>query len=375
MAVTILPCRSRKELRLFERTPEEIHRQDPYYVPPFPGSISKIFKANSPFHAHGHGELLPFVALRDGKPVGCIAAIVHKSHNQYYGDKTGFFGFFDFINDREVASALFETATLEIRKRGLETLRGPYNPTVNDYFGVLAEGFNTSPFVMMAYNPPYYLEMYQSLGLKKVREFYAYYINSAQQAPERIKKIVDRVSRTTGITVRNIEMKRLREELRSIQKLYNVTLDRNWGFVPVTYEDLESTADELKATADPSVVFIAEKDGLPVGFSLTLPNLNEFLWKVKSSNTLMRVLKFLWLLKTGHPREARLAVLGVAPEYRNKGIAALFYYETLVRSKNKYIGGEMSWIEESNEEIAKAITVMGGEKYKTYWIYETGLGG
>ena len=127
-----------------------------------------------------------------------------------------------------------------------------------------------------------------------------------------------------------------------IQRLYNQTLDRNWGFVPVTYEDLEFAADDLRAIVDPSFVLIAEKDGEPIGFSMVVPNINEFLWKARTARGFLRVLKFAWLLKTRHPREARLSVLGVAPEFRNKGIAALFYYESLLRGKRKFIGGELS---------------------------------
>jgi len=342
-------------------------------VPPFPGSISKIFSPKSAFARHG--ELFPFLAYKNSEPVGRIAAVVNHSHNKYYNDKVGFFGFFDCIDDAEVAHLLMAKAREVLVQKGLTSIRGPYSPSSNEECGLLVEGFESAPFVMMPYNPPYYLPLYEKMGLRPIRDLYAFYLSAETEAPERIRKIVDRVRRSTGISIRSINMQKLEDELAIIHKLYNVTLDRNWGFVPIELEDLISTADELKQIADPNMVLIAEKNGEPVGFSLTLPNMNELMWKTRNSGTLMRVLKFLWYLKTSHPKEARLIVLGVAPEFRNTGIAALFYYETLARGKSKYVGGELSWVEANNTEITKGITVMGGKKYKSYRIFESPLTG
>lgn len=298
---------------------------------------------------------------------------MNRNHNAFYKDKLGFFGYFDFANDAEVASALLERVRVELRTRGMEALRGPYNPSPNDECGMLVDGFESSPMVMMPYNPPYYADIYEKIGLRPARDLYAFYISAATMPPERIEKIVKRVTRTTGISVRPINMKKLSEELKVLQKLYNVTLDRNWGYVPISLEELEFAAEDLKAIADPSFVMIAEKDGVPVGFSLAIPNINELMWKAKSAKGILRVLKFIWLLKMTTPKEARVTIMGVTPEYRNKGIAAVFYYETLMRGKNKFIGGEMSWVEESNKEVINAIEIMGGKRYKTYRIYEAGV--
>ena len=168
-------------------------------------------------------------------------------------------------------------------------------------------------------------------------------------------------------------LKNLEQELATVHRLYNQTLDRNWGFVPITLEDLEFAAADLKSILRPEMAMIAEKDGEPVGFSLAFPNINEFMWRARSSKGLMRILKFLWLLKTSNPKEARLAILGVHPDYRNKGIAPVFYYESLTRASHVYDGGEMSWVEESNEEMSKAIRLLGAKRYKTYRIYEKPL--
>jgi ribosomal protein S18 acetylase RimI-like enzyme len=305
--------------------------------------------------------------------VGRIAAITNRLHNERYKDKTGFFGYFDSIDDEEVARALFDAAKGELKKRGFEIMRGPFNPSPNDEMGLLVEGFEAPPFIMMPYNPPYYVGLYERLGLKAIRNLLAFYISADVKEPERIKKIVERVRRSTGLTIRSINMKDLKNELLIFRDLYNVTLDRNWGFIPITTEDLELLASDLKSIADPRMVLIAEKNGVPVGFSLTIPNINEVLVRTRGVSTPMRVAKFLWYLKTKAPKTARLLVLGVKPEFRNTGIAALFYHETLMRGKQSYVGGELSWVEDNNHEIIKGITVMGGKAYKTYRVYESSL--
>jgi len=305
--------------------------------------------------------------------VGRIAAIVNHSHNSYYKDKTGFFGFFDCIDDPEVAVALFSAASARLREKGFAILRGPYNPTVNDEVGLMVEGFNSAPFVMMPYNPAYYLGLYEKLGLVPTRDLVAFYMPAEKEAPQRITRVVERIRKSSGITLRNINMARLNDELKVIHMLYNLTLTKNWGFVPITYEDLQSVAGELKAFVDPTMVMIAEKNGEPIGFSLMFPNINEIMWKVKKSPRWLRVIKFIWYLKTSHPREARLAVLGVHPEYRNAGLGALFYYETLIRGQKKYIGGELSWVDSENVDIIKGITLMGAKPYKRYRLFEKQL--
>lgn len=355
-------------MQLFERMPERLHRNDPFFVPPYPGSITKMFKADSPYQRHG--SLTPFIAYKEGQPVGRICAVVNQAHNDYYKDNFGFFGFFDFTNDVEVAKALLDAAEKCLKEQGRTQMRGPYNPTVNDEVGLLVEGFDSIPKVMMPYNPPYYIDVYEKLGLQPARTLFAFRIEREDEAPARILKICERVKRTTGLTLRRINMKKLDDEILIIHKLYNQTLDRNWGFVPITLEDLRYAANDLKAILDPSLVLIAEKDGVPAGFSMCIPNINEFMFAARKWPNALRPLKFLWKLFTSRPTEARLAVLGVAPEFRGKGVAALFYAETMLTGGKRYKSGELSWVEENNEEIVKGITVMGGEKYKTYRLFE-----
>ncbi len=305
--------------------------------------------------------------------VGRIAAIVNTAHNEHYGDKVGFFGFFDFIDDCAVAQALLTQARETLLECGMDGVRGPFNPTINDECGLLTDGFDSNPMVLMPYNPPYYVDCYRQIGLQKARELYAFDISADTTAPERIRKIAERVKRSTGIQIRNIDMRRLPEELKTIQLLYNRTLCRNWGFVPISMDELNAAAEDLKQIVDPQLVLIGERQGVPMGFSMTIPDINELMLRASRSRGIFRVLKFIWLLKTVQPKRARLTALGVDPEYRNSGLASLFYWETLQRSQGKFVGGELSWVEESNKEIIRAIEVMGGTRSKTYQVFENSL--
>lgn len=343
-------------------------------MPPFPGEVVKVFNPKKSSFLQHHGELIPLIAKRDGKAVGRIAVVVNKSHNKFYNDKIGFFGFFDFINDFEVAKALYDAAREELIKRGFTAIRGPYNPSINDECGLLIEGFDSIPYIMMPHNPEYYVGIYEKLGLDRKCRMHAFFLDSKPDLSERLQKIALRAKTRIGIEIRNINMDDISGDLAHIVEIYNATLKRNWGFVPVTLEDLEFSAQDLKKVVKPYMVMIAEKNGRPVGFSMAIPNLNEFLHKAKSKSTLLFVLKFLWLFKTRHPKYARLAALGVHPDFQNKGLGVLFYYESLMRGRQaKYLGGELSWCQDTNSEIIHGITAMGAKIYKNYGIYEAPL--
>ncbi len=369
--IQIASVQTRKDWRLFENVPEILHSENPYFLPPFPGSVSRLHKKGHPFHRHG--EIFPFVALRDGKAVGRIAAIINETHNTFHNDRTGFFGFFDFIDDVGVASGLFEAAERVIAARGRESMRGPYNPTQNDQCGLLVEGFDAFPFIEMPYNPPYYIDIYAALQLNQVRDLYAFRVSRDTVPSERIGRVADRLQRKTAIKVRSVDRRNVRREIQVVRQLFNSTLDREWGFMPIKFEDLEFAVRELKAILDPALMLIAEVEGKPIGVSVTIPNVNEFMATAKSSRGLLRLLKLAWYVQTRRPRQLRLAILAVDKEYRAKGVAPALYLETLSRGTQRYRGGEVSWVQDINTEIIKAIKLMGGEMSKTYRILEKGV--
>lgn len=339
-------------------------------MPPYPGSIRKLFEPKtSPLLKRG-GKMEPFIAYRDGQPVGRIAAILNPGHNDYYQNREGFFGYFDFIEDIEVARALRDRAVARLREWQRDIAIGPMNPTSNDEFGVLTDGFEAAPMVMMPYNPSYYPAIYEALGAAKAREVLAFYIPSATPVADKIQRVVRRVRERTGVTFRTINLKRLDEELKIIEMLYNATLFHNWGFVPITLPELQAAAADLKAIMNPEMVLIAEKGGEPIGFSMVIPNINEHMAAARKYKGIFRILKFVWLLKTKHPREGRLAILGVKPEYEAVGIPAVFYEEAIMRGRKFIIGGELSWIDEGNVKMIRSLEMMGAKRTKAYRVYQ-----
>ncbi len=369
--IQIVPVQTKRDWKLFERVPELLHRERQYFLPPFPGSVSRLRKKTHPFH--DHGAIFPFLALRDGQPIGRIAGIINETHNEFHRDLTGFFGFFDFIDDIDVAAQLFHAAEQVVAARGLRSLRGPYNPTQNDECGVLVEGFDAYPFLMLPYNPQYYVDIYDRLDLKRVRDLYAFDIRATDRQSKRIVRAAERLRRKTSIKVRSVRRADIRRELEIVRELFNRTLDGEWGFMPISSADLEFAVRDLKAILDPRTVLVAEADGKPIGIAVSIPNVNEFMIKAKSSRGLMRTLKLIWYLKTRRPRQLRLAILGVDSAYRSKGVAPVFYLESFELFRMYPGAGEISWVQDINVEIIRAIELMGGRRSKTYTIYEKTL--
>jgi ribosomal protein S18 acetylase RimI-like enzyme len=371
--ITILPCRSRSELRRFENCAEDVLGSLPQFVPPIPGSIVDTFLPRSPFLATG-GELAPFLALRGGHPVGRIAAIRNPLHNDYHCDLTGFFGFFDFA-DEEVADALFAAASGWLRERGLTSARGPYSPSINDTCGLLSEGFEDPPCVFMPWNPPRYVAAYERLGLSEVRRLCAFEMDMTAPASPVMVRLSDHAREKSGLDTRPFDLREPERELRILQRLYNATLDRNWGYVPVTWEELEHSAAGLRTIAAANMLFFVMHEGREVGYSISLPDINEFLRRSLSwPRGFLRLLPMLWMIKTGRPRRARHLILGIEPEFRRRrGIAPFLYRETFRQVGVDYPVSEVSWIEANNEQIVRSIEILGGRRSKDFTIWEKPL--
>jgi hypothetical protein len=371
--ITILPCRSPSELRRFEHCGEDILGRFPQFVPPVPGSVATLLRDGSPFR-RAAGELAAFLALRDGRPVGRIAAIRNRLHNEYHGDRTGFFGFFDFDDD-DTAGALFAAAGDWLRERGLTAARGPYSPSINDTCGLLTEGFDDPPCVFMPWNPPRYVDTYRGLGLSEVRRLCAFEMDMTVPADPSMVRLSERASERSGLTLRPFNLREPEKELRILQRLYNVTLDRNWGYVPVTWEELEHSAAGLRAIADERMLFFVLHEGREVGYSISLPDINEFLRRSLAwPRGILRLIPMLWFLKTSQPRRARHLILGIEPEFRRRsGIAPFLYRETFRHVAMGYRLAEISWVEANNEQIVRGIEILGGRRSKDYTIWEKPL--
>jgi hypothetical protein len=355
---------------MFERTPELLHGTDPAFTPSFPGSVCKFLKPDSLFHRQD-GEIVAFIARRDGRPVGRVAAILNRPHNQHTGDKTGFFGFFACENDPCTANLLIKKACDHLRALGCDQVRGPYNPTIHDDCGVMVAGNEKPASISMPWNPAYYGALLEAAGFSVERILFAYHMDLTVDVPQRVQRIAKRIrDRTPDITIRSFRMDDLDNELRLAHRLYNVTLDRNSGFYPITVDDLLASADDLKAFANPEFLTFAEVNGEAIGFMLTLPNFNEILHRTRNIPYWLRIPWIFYLMKTLQIRAVRQAVLGVAPEHRDRGLAALMCYDMVLRTREQQAtSAELSWIETNNKDVIGVIEAMGGVWSKTYHLY------
>lgn len=376
--LTIQECRTPSERWAFVTFPWRVYRGDPYWVPPLISERMAFFDPQrNPFYQHA--EVALFMARRDGEPVGTIAALINHQHNDFHNERVGFFGAFEVLPDREAAHALLATARDWARERGMTALRGPATFSTNEECGLLIEGFNDPPRILMTYNPPYYRDFIEGFGFQKAMDLYAYELTvEAFDWPEKLVRVVEKLKSRAKFRVRPGDIRRFREELDRIKKVYNSAWERNWGFVPLTDAEIEHMAAQLIRFVDPDLVFIAEVNDEPIGFSLTLPDLNQALHKayprpgVPEWWTLIKLLYY-WKIRRVVDT-IRVLAMGVVEEWRSLGVSALFYYETAKAALPKgYRRAEMSWILENNVMMNRDIQALGGRIYKIYRIYELPL--
>ena len=365
-------CRTPREWRLFERIPELLHGDDPVFVPPIPGEVAKLRGRGHVFHLSG--TLRAYVAFRGGAPVGRVASIVNRAHNDFHDDRTGFLGFFSFA-DADAAGPLLEQVRHDLSEQGHDLLRGPFSPTQNDECGLQIEGFGRRPYFGMPYNPSWYPDVYESLGLEKARDLVAYEVDPFLEEgfTVRLGRLTDRVRERLGITVRPIDPTRLREEAELITWLFNESLADEWNFMPLTVEVVESFAKDLTGHLDPEAILIAEAKGEPAGLSIMLPDVNALLAELKRVPRWLRILRLLWLLKTRRCEAGQWAVFGMLPQYQRKGGTLVLVYDAIMRGKQRYSAGEISWTQDTNSDIARLVAQLGVVPYKRYRIYGTRL--
>lgn len=371
MAVEVIAVRTVKERKQFIDLEWEINRTTPNWISPLRVARKEILDPKkNPFFEHAEMEL--FLAKKDGKVVGRVAAIKNDNHNKFHNDKWGFWGFFESINDQDVANALFGSAGDWLKSKGLDLMVGPMNPSTNDECGLLIKGFDTPPYIMMPHNPEYYPNLVEGYGQKKIKDLYAWHLmtdHALKNISEKMRRVSQKVRESQGIKFRAANMKDLQNEVERIKEIYNDAWSKNWGFIPFTDHEIDHMAKELKQIVDPELLLLAEKGDEPIAFSLTLPNINEILQKIPDGKLLPTgIFKLLFGMKK--IKTVRVITLGVKRNYQHLGLGSMFYIETIERAKkNNYIGGEMSWILEDNEPMNNAIRSLGSDLYKTYRIY------
>ncbi len=380
----VAPVKTKQELAEFISFAWEVYKDDSNWVPPLVSMMRDMFDPQkNPFWEHA--EFQNFVVRRDGKVVGRITALVSGNHNKIHQEQMGFFGFFEVLKDYEAAEALFDAAGEWVQAKGMTALQGPANPSVNDEYGLLVDGFDSPPMVMMPHNPPYYADFIERYGFFKAMDLWAYHLDTSvfggekvDKLPPKLLRVVELVRKRYNYTVRNINLRDWDAEVERFKKVYNSAWEKNWGAVAMTEHEIEHLADDLKQIMDPDLVFVVEKDGEVVGVSIMLPDVNQALLRANphpKTWELWTLLKFFWHYKIRSCIDGiRGLILGVLEPYRGKGIDALLYYETVMAALPKgYKNIEMSWILETNDSMNRVIQFLGGEVYKTYRIYEKPL--
>ncbi|MGH7536943.1 MAG: GNAT family N-acetyltransferase, partial [Gemmatimonadales bacterium] len=324
-----------------------------------------------------HAEAALFLAKRRGRVVGRIAATVNRLHNEYHGERVGFFGFFECIEDQEVADALLEAAAAWCRKRGHDVLRGPASFSTNDECGLLVDGFDTPPTLMMPHNPRYYPQLLERAGFAKAKDLWVYQggrEDSYIPVPERLARGTELIRQRQGITLRPLNMKDFKGDVERIKQLYNAAWQKNWGFVPMTDHEIDHLAEQFKPVVIPDIVPFAEKDGKVIGFGIVLPDLNV-VFRTNRNGRLLPVLpRLLWALKPGRIKRARILLLGVHPDFQGKGIDAMLYHWIWTRCGELGITwGEAGWILEDNPAMNTGLEKMTFRVYKTYRLYDRPL--
>ncbi|HET8862453.1 MAG TPA: hypothetical protein VFM94_04290 [Solirubrobacterales bacterium] len=374
--VQIRPVRSRRELKRFVKVPFHLHRDHPQWVPPLIfDRMQFLNRRKNPWFEHGEAEL--FVAERDGQPVGRISAQIDHEWDKVQGGSDGMFGFFETIDDADVAAALLGAAEDWLAERGRGRLLGPMDFTTNDEVGILIEGFELRPMILQNWHPPFCKELLEGLGYGKAMDLLMWYLELGklkegdQFAPE-IHAAAEKALHDEGIAIRNIDKGNLREEMRRFSAVYNEAWADNWGFVPATDAEIEFHAKLLKQVIDEDWGFIAEKDGETVGVAFTLPDVNQALAKTKGRLLPVGWLRF--LIAKRRIDRVRVFALGVKDEYRHSGVAAGLYLKHLAAASPDGVpAGETGWILETNGPMNRAMEGMGGTVVKRYRIYEKAI--
>lgn len=375
-AVTVRPVEGWWDRRRFVNVPYAFYPDRyPRWVPPLRRDVkSTLDPASNAFYEHGDMQL--FLAEdASGNAVGRIAAIVNGMHLQTYDDATGFFGFFECVDEYAVAKALFDDAADWLREQNLRRMRGPANPSLNDTAGLLVDGFEYHPSLLMPYNPPYHEDFLLRYGFGRIMTMWSFYVHKKYMKTDRLRRGANIARRRTpGLTLRTLDMDQFDAEVRAVREIYNEAWADNWGHVPMTEAEFDQLVDELKQIVDPNIVFFVEHEGDPVGFSVSLPNLNEALRHVPDGRLFPLGLPKLLLHAHYSVKTFRMPLMGIREAYQGKGIDAMLILATMESAMpNGYVGCETSWILDTNERLLNMIDEIGATQDKEYAMFECRL--
>jgi len=375
-SVSVRPVTTRSDRKRFIDFPYAFYQDYPHWVPPLRQDVKKTLNTRkNAFFDHGAIQL--FLAEdASGSVVGRIAGIVNGMHLQKYDDGVGFFGFFECVEDATVAEALFDAAATWLREQGLTGMRGPANPSLNDTAGLLVDGFNSDPSILMPYNPPYYEDLFVMHGFERAMTMWAYYVHKKYVQTDKLRRGAQLVKRRTpGLALRTLDMERFEEEAQTILDIYNDAWENNWGHVPMTDAEFDQLAHDLRQIVDPEMVFLLEHEGIPVAFSISLPNLNQALQHVSDGRLFpLGLPKLLAYAQFGGIYEVRMPLMGVRKEYQGRALDSLLVLATIENGPpNGYDACEMSWVLDTNRRLINAIESVGAAVDKEYAMFEKPL--
>ncbi len=373
-SLSVQPVRTRLELKRFIQLPYRLYQNDPHWIAPLYSERKEILHPQkNPFYQHAIVEL--FLAVREGKEVGRISAQIDFEYEKCHGERVGHFGFFECEQDPEIAAALFQAAENFLKQNQATRIVGPFSFSINEESGLLIDGFDQPLMTMMPYNPPYYADLIEGVGYRKIKDLYAWHY-PVGEIPEQPRLIAEEVRKLPDLILRTFDKKNFKRDMNIIIDIFNSAWSENWGFVPLTSAEVDKMAKDLKLFIDYEGAFIAEYKGIPIAMALAMPNLYELIAGMKGRLFPFGIFKLLWRLFRKQYRSARLMLLGIKKEYRSSMLgflSTLLYVEIHRRGLERgYEWGELSWTLEDNRKVNTGIEFMGGKKYKTFRIYEKG---
>jgi GNAT superfamily N-acetyltransferase len=370
VSLEVEPVRSRADLNRFIRLPWRIYGTGDLWVPPLIAERRRYLdRSRNPWFERAEAEY--FLARRDGRPVGRITAHVDHMFNDFHASDWGWFGFFESVDDPEVAAALLDAAEAWLRERGCDRMVGPASFTMNDECGILIEGYDDPPIIQQPWQHPYYRTLLEGAGLDKAMDLLMWrqYLTEDHNPMPILFELHEKLEPEHGVTIRNMRRRDLDTEVKRFVEIYNAAWSQNWAFVPITERELSHAVEEAKAVIDEDWLFVAEKDGEAIAAALTFPDFNQVLARLDGRLLPLGWAKALWLRR--RIDRVRVGFLGVKPEHQHTGVAAGLYVENFKMAARKpQSGGEMGWILETNTAMNRGMEAMGARVVKRYRMYE-----
>ncbi len=328
----------------------------------------------NPFFSHA--DVGCWIAVKDGRDVGRIAAVHDKDWERHHGDKVGYFGFFECFDDQEVADALFARAKAFLAERGRVDMIGPFDLSTNYQAGLLVDSFDSAPGVQMPYNPPYYEGLITGAGLEQRKDLWQWWLSTGTPIPEKVVRVAKKVAERNSVEIRSMDLNKWDDEVTRVLEIYNDAWEQNWGFVPVGEKEFRHIAADLKMVVKPELALMAEIDGEPIAFCITIMDMNQALDGLDGKLVPTGLFKLLWRteIKKDFVNRGRLIVMGIKSGYRRRGADSILFVKTHEAANALgWTGAEIGWTLDDNDMVNRAIEAMHGTKVKTYRVFGAAL--